>query len=75
MAVLTPGQRIRSAREALDLTRPELATAARVSVSTIARLELNDRLPSALATARIARAVEVPLEQLLDEPAQADPAA
>lgn len=61
----SPGQVIRAAREELDLTREELARDAQVSTSTVARLELNNRLPNALALARISTRVGVPLADLL----------
>jgi transcriptional regulator with XRE-family HTH domain len=61
----SPGRVIRSAREAAGLTREELAREAQVSTSTVARLELRDRLPNALALARIAARVGVPISSLL----------
>lgn len=61
----SPGRLIRTARERANLTREELARKAQVSTSTVARLELNDRLPNALALARIAGRVGVPVAELL----------
>lgn len=62
---VSPGRLVRAARERADLTREELAREAQVSTSTIARLELKDRLPNALALARIAGRVGVPVTDLL----------
>lgn len=62
---VSPGRLVRAARERADLTREELARDAQVSTSTIARLELKDRLPNALALARIAGRVGVPVTDLL----------
>jgi transcriptional regulator with XRE-family HTH domain len=61
----SPGRVIRAARERAELTREELAREAQVSTSTVARLELKDRLPNALALARIAARVGVPVSALL----------
>jgi transcriptional regulator with XRE-family HTH domain len=61
----TPGERIRTAREAVGLSRERLAYEAEVSTSTVARLELSSRLPNALALARIAARVGVPIADLI----------
>lgn len=55
---------MRDARERAGLTREEAARLAGVSTSTLARLELNDRLPNAGALARIAARVGVPVADL-----------
>ncbi len=74
MSTQTPGQVVRKAREGRGLSRPTLADRAGVSISTVARLELNDRLPSARALARIARVVGVDLDALLDMSEAEEPA-
>lgn len=55
---------MRDARERAGLTREEAARLAQVSTSTLARLELADRLPNAMALARIAAQVGVPVADL-----------
>lgn len=64
---------IRASREQSGLTREELARDSKVSTSTVARLELNDRLPNALALARIAARVGVAVTDLL--PSSREPVA
>lgn len=59
----------RQHREAAGLSREKLARLADVSTSTIVRLE-DGQVPGGVALARIARALEVPIEALIpaDEP-------
>lgn len=71
MSETTPGQIVRSARESAGLTREQLALRAGVSTSTIARLELADRLPKAHGLGRIAAVLDVPVASLLVEPVAA----
>lgn len=61
----SPGQVIRAAREDAGLSREKLAYETGVSTSTLARLELRNRLPNALALARIAARVGVSVADLL----------
>lgn len=61
------GLRVRLLREQKGLTREQLALAASVSTSTVARLELQDRLPSTSNTLRIAAALDVEVGHLLDQ--------
>lgn len=60
-----PGRLVRSAREREGLTREELGRQAGVSTSTVARIELYDHLPSALALARVAARLKIPVNELL----------
>lgn len=55
---------IREAREKAKLSREKVAADADVSVSTIVRLERDDRLPNVAALARIAARVSVPVVDL-----------
>ncbi len=70
MPETTTCQTIRARREELGLSRDALAHAARVSVRTLVRLELQDLLPNVRAFARIVRALGLRLDELLpaDEP-------
>jgi transcriptional regulator with XRE-family HTH domain len=61
------GLRVREGRERLQLTRERLAAAADVSVSTVARLELEGRIPNAYPMARLAAAVGLSVDDLLNE--------
>jgi transcriptional regulator with XRE-family HTH domain len=63
----SPGRQIRSARERAGLTREELARRAQVSTSTVARLELADRLPNTHALVRIVAQVDVAITDLLPD--------
>lgn len=67
----SPGRVVRSAREAASLTREELARRSRVSTSTVARLELSDRLPNTHALIRIAAQLDVGVADLLPSPTEA----
>ncbi|WP_327236525.1 helix-turn-helix domain-containing protein [Streptomyces sp. NBC_01317] len=70
MDATTIGDRIRSLREFRDRTQEALAEQAGVSVDTIRKLERNRRLTARINTLRaIARALDVPLERLLGQPA------
>lgn len=59
------GSQVRRRREELGLTREMLAHNSGVSTSTVARLELDDKLPSAEGLARIARQLGISLDGLL----------
>lgn len=67
MANQSPGTTVRSRREAVGLTREQLALKANTSTSTVERLERQDRIPNALAAARIASALDLSLDDLLSE--------
>lgn len=59
---------IREARENAKLSREKLAAESGVSVSTIVRLERDNRLPNVAALARIAAQVAVPVADLFPAP-------
>jgi ribosome-binding protein aMBF1 (putative translation factor) len=60
----TLGQMIRAAREARGLTQADLAARAHVAQAYLSYLEQDQREPSLSIAARIARELEVPLDQL-----------
>jgi DNA-binding XRE family transcriptional regulator len=62
--VETLGQRIRAAREAHGLTQAELAARAHVAQAYLSYLEQDQREPSLSIAARIARELEIPLDEL-----------
>jgi DNA-binding XRE family transcriptional regulator len=60
----TLGQTIRTAREARGWTQAELASRAHVAQAYLSYLEQDQREPSLSIAARIARELELPLEEL-----------
>ena len=62
--VATLGQKIRAAREAHGLTQAELAARAHVAQAYLSYLEQDQREPSLSIAARIARELEIPLDEL-----------
>ena len=60
----TLGQTIRAAREDRGLTQANLAARARVAQAYLSYLEQDQREPSLSIAARIARELEIPLDQL-----------
>lgn len=60
----TLGQKIRSAREARGLTQADLATRAHVAQAYLSYLEQDQREPSLSIAARIARELEISLDEL-----------
>lgn len=58
------GQQLRALREAKDWSREKLAGEARVSLSTIARCENEDRVPNGRNLVAIADALGVTLDEL-----------
>jgi ribosome-binding protein aMBF1 (putative translation factor) len=62
--VTTLGQKIRAAREARGLTQAELAARAQVAQAYLSYLEQDQREPSLSIAARIARELEIPLDEL-----------
>lgn len=66
----TLGQKIRAAREAHGLTQAELASRARVAQAYLSYLEQDQREPSLSIAARIARELEIPLEELANAAAR-----
>lgn len=63
---MTPGKRTRSLREGRKWSGPELAAAAEVHKSQVARLEADARMPEPRALLRIARALKTTVEWLLE---------
>lgn len=61
----TIGQTVRERREAMQLTRGELARLAATSTSTVARLELTGHVPNPKALRRIAQVLDLSLDALL----------
>lgn len=59
------GESIRRARGALGWTQVQLATEAELSANYVARLERGELGPSLFVAARLARAMGVPLDDLL----------
>ena len=73
-AVLTGvGPRLRRIRRERGATLAELSTATGISVSTLSRLESGQRKPSLELLLPIARAHQVPLDELVGAPPVGDP--
>jgi DNA-binding XRE family transcriptional regulator len=62
--IATLGQKIRAAREARKLTQAELATRAKIAQAYLSYLEQDQREPTLTVAARIARELEIPLDEL-----------
>ncbi len=60
----TLGQRIRAAREALGQSQVHLAAAAGISQGYLSQLETDEREPTLLIAARLAKALEISLDEL-----------
>jgi len=60
----TLGQKIRAAREARGLTQADLAARAHVAQAYLSYLEQDQREPSLSIAARLARELEIPLDEL-----------
>ncbi len=58
------GSKIRAEREHRGLSLTELAKLARTSRDTVRRAERGENTPAFTAVARIARALEIPLDEL-----------
>ncbi len=63
-AGLTLGQRIRTAREARGESQVSLAEAAKISQGYLSQIEQDEREPSLSIAARIARALDISLDEL-----------
>ena len=61
---VTLGQKIRTAREARGMTQADLADRAQVAQGYLSYLEQDQREPSLSIAARIARELEIPLDEL-----------
>lgn len=67
------GPRLRSLRQDRGATLAELAQATGISVSTLSRLESGQRRPTLELLLPLARAHQVPLDELVDAPETGDP--
>ncbi len=63
-SAMTLGQTIRAAREARGMTQADLAARVDVAQAYLSYLEQDQREPSLSIAARIARELEIPLDQL-----------
>ncbi len=61
----TYGQRLRERREALKLTRFELAAAANLSDRSLARFELDEAKPSLESLVKLAEFFKCPISELM----------
>jgi transcriptional regulator with XRE-family HTH domain len=71
MSKLRCGTRVRQRREEIGLSRERLARDADVSTSTVTRLELNNKLPNTVNLLRIARILNLPLDELVADEVEA----
>lgn len=69
MPITELGQAVREAREAKGWSRATLAGHARIGATTVASIELYGRAPRLETVRSIARALGVPLADLLEEAA------
>ena len=67
------GPRLRGVRTKRGVTLGQLSTATGISVSTLSRLESGGRRPTLELLLPVARALKVPLEELIGAPATGDP--
>ena len=67
------GPRLRALRLARDMTLSALAEATGISLSTLSRLESGQRRPNLELLLPLARAYQVPLDELVGAPATGDP--
>jgi transcriptional regulator with XRE-family HTH domain len=67
------GPRLRALRQRRDLTLTQLAEITGISVSTLSRLESGGRKPTLELLLPLAKAYQVPLDELVDAPATGDP--
>jgi transcriptional regulator with XRE-family HTH domain len=69
----TVGPRLRALRQQHDLTLADLSSATGISPSTLSRLESGQRRPTLELLLPLARAYQVPLDELIGAPAADDP--
>ena len=69
----TVGPRLRALRQQHDMTLADLSSTTGISVSTLSRLESGQRRPSLELLLPLARAYQVPLDELIGTPAAGDP--
>lgn len=67
------GPRLRALRQQRGATLAELAETTGISVSTLSRLESGQRRPTLELLLPLARAHQIPLDELVDAPATGDP--
>lgn len=67
------GPRLRSMRQERGATLAQLSAATGISVSTLSRLESGQRRPTLELLLLLARAHQVPLDELVDAPVTGDP--
>ena len=67
------GPRLRALRQQRGATLAQLSAATGISVSTLSRLESGQRRPTLELLFPLARAHQVPLDELVDAPATGDP--
>ena len=67
------GPRLRALRQERGATLAQLAETTGISVSTLSRLEAGRRRPTLELLLQLARAHQVPLDELVDAPATGDP--
>jgi transcriptional regulator with XRE-family HTH domain len=72
-ALAQVGPRLRTVREQRNGTLAQVSAASGISVSTLSRLESGQRRPTLELLLRLARAHEVPVDELINGPATADP--
>ena len=72
-ALASVGPRLRALRKQRGTTLAQLAEATGISVSTLSRLESGGRKPTLELLLPLARAHQVPLDELVDAPATGDP--
>src|SRR6267378_5527720 len=69
----TVGPRLRALRQQQDLTLADLSSSTGISLSTLSRLESGHRRPTLELLLPLARAFQVPLDELVGTPAGDDP--
>src|SRR6267143_1385854 len=69
----TVGPRLRALRQQHDLTLADLSATTGISLSTLSRLESGHRRPTLELLLPLARAYQVPLDELVGAPAADDP--
>jgi transcriptional regulator with XRE-family HTH domain len=72
-ALTAVGPRLRALRQERDITLAALSRATGVSVSTLSRLESGQRRPNLELLLPLARAFQVPLDELVGAPPTGDP--
>ena len=73
VTLATVGPRLRALRQRSEMTLNDLSAATGISVSTLSRLESGQRRPNLELLLPLARAYQVPLDDLIGTPSVADP--